>query len=127
MGTSTLILLVASAISIALIFYAVVIALQQRQPKSVDLSELWPPRYFLGDVRRELPKTAELRLMRQDAPPTAQFDRPTSPVAHTPAAERSAHASAADSTSQVPREIVQQPPENPLDRTSRFARPVPPP
>jgi hypothetical protein len=123
MDASTLILIVSFALAAFFAVQALRSALSQRQLKGTDLSDLWPPRYFLTDLRREAKPVSDtgqiprVITVQPDAPPTAKVAMPLNPSAPPPDAE---------TTSRVPREILQPPPDNPLDRTSRFARPTPP-
>jgi hypothetical protein len=123
MDASTLILIVSFALAAFFAVQALRSALGQRQLKGTDLSDLWPPRYFLTDLRagmKPVSDTAEIPrviTVQPDAPPTAQVAVPPNPSAPIPDAEM---------TSRVPREILQPPPDNSLDRTSQFPRPVPP-
>jgi hypothetical protein len=123
MDASTLISIVSFALAVFFAVQALRSALSQRQLKGTDLNNLWPPRYFLTDLRREtkpVSDTAEVPrviTVQSDAPPTARVPMPPNPSEPRPDAEM---------TSRVPREILQPPPDNPLDRTSQFARSVPP-
>jgi hypothetical protein len=123
MDASTLILIVSFALAAFFAVQAVRSALSQRQLKGTDLSDLWPPRYFLTDLRHETKSVSDtgqiprVITVQPDAPPTAKVAMPLNPSAPPPDAE---------TTSRVPREILQPPPDNSLDRTSQFPRPVPP-
>lgn len=124
-----LVLAISGVIAALLSVYAILVALRQKQIPSTDLSKLWPPRYFLGDVRRDGPPVSSTLLTRQqDAPPTAQFERPVPPTSAVPAPQQPLHPNAAEITSRIPHEALQPPSsaDSPPDRTSQIQHPVTP-
>lgn len=124
MSISTIILGVSLVVAALLVVQALRVALHELQLKSTDLSSLWPPRYFLSSPQpqaKSLSDTAQVPhviTVQPDDPPTSRVAAPHSPV--------SAPHPDAETTSRVPREILQPPPDAPSDRTSQFARPAPP-
>ncbi|MBO9308398.1 MAG: hypothetical protein J7551_01285 [Chloroflexi bacterium] len=122
MDASTLISIVSFALAAFFALQALRSALSQRQLKGTNLSDLWPPRYFLADLRHETKSVSDTAqvprviTVRPEALPTSKVAMPPNPPAPPPDAE---------TTSRVPREIL-RPPDTPLDRTSQFARPMPP-
>jgi hypothetical protein len=128
MATATLILVVSGAISALLVLYALVIALRQRPTKSTDLSALWPPRYFLGELHRPPPSSPRTSVAQPEARPTAAFERPTTPTNVIPAAEQPTRLDNIEATSLIRSEELQPPfdEDSPLDRTSQVRHSLPP-
>ncbi len=142
MNTSTLILIIAGSLAATLVLYALVMLIRQVTQSGSSSAALWPPVFFLGEVRREPPPTAEVPRVPPavvEAPPTAEFTRPVD-LSQLDSTNLNAPSSAQtppaygdiETTSRVShileearRQAADQP-EAPMDRTSQFARPTPP-
>lgn len=143
MNTATLILIIAGSLAATLVLYALVMFFRQGSQSGNSSAALWPPTFFLEAVRREPPPTAQVPRVTpaqaEAAPPTAEFTRPldlsqldstslkTPSSAHTPPTpddiemtNRVSHI-----LEEARRQAANQP-EVPVDRTSQFARPIPP-
>ncbi|MCE7946067.1 MAG: hypothetical protein DYG88_01420 [Chloroflexi bacterium CFX4] len=142
MNTATLILIIAGSLAATLVLYAFVMLIRQAGQSGNSNAALWPPVFFLGEVRREPPPTAEVPRVPPvmvDAPPTAEFTRPVDlsqldstnlnapSSAHTPPADGDIETTSRVShiLEEARRQAAEQP-EIPIDRTSQFARPTPP-
>lgn len=128
MATATLILVVSGVISALLVLYALVIALRQRPTQSTDLSALWPPRYFLGELQRPPPSSPRMPAAQPEARPTATPERPATPTSVIPASEQLTRLNNIEATSLIRSEELQPPfdEDSPLDRTSRIRHSLPP-
>jgi hypothetical protein len=143
MNTATLILIIAGSLAATLVLYAFVMLIRQAtQSGGSSSAAVWPPVFFLGEVRREPPPTAEVARVPPalvEAPPTAEFTRPVDlsqldstnlnapSSAHTPPADGDIETTSRVShiLEEARRKAADQP-EIPIDRTSQFARPTPP-
>ncbi len=141
MNTATLILIIAGSLAATLVLYAFVMLIRQATQSGSSSAAVWPPVFFLGEVRREPPPTAEVARVppaQAGAPPTAEFTRPVdlsqldstnlnAPSAHMPPADGDIEMTSRVShiLEEARRQAAEQP-ETPIDRTSQFARPTPP-